>query len=290
MLGVIAGDVAGSCYEGSKKIQPGFPLFGADSRVTDDTVLSVATASAILNANDYLESYQEYYNRYPYCGYGGSFKQMAKVNSLKPYDSYGNGSAMRVGPVGWAFDTIEETLYQAQISSECTHNHHEGIKGAQAVAMAMFYARQAQSKDFIINKVASLGYNLDMGLADIEVGKFEISCQGTIPICMTVFKETESFEEAIRVAISMGGDADTNAAIVGGIAEAYYGEIPLEIQKGIFERMPEDMANTVVAFIKEYINRDYEKPDVVIGKYVFTYDNLDSLFGVKTISIDKGKI
>jgi len=278
VLGIISGDVIGSCFEGSKKVQPGFPLFTPDSRITDDTVLSVATASAILNADDYLETYQKYYNKYPYCGYGGAFKEMAKVNNLSPYGSYGNGSAMRVGPVGWAFDTIEETLYEAQLSSECTHDSAEGIKGAQAVAMAMFYARKAQSKDFIINEVASLGYDLDMGLADIEVGKFEISCQGTIPICMTVFKETESFEEAIRVAISMGGDTDTNAAIVGGIAEAYYGEIPIDIQKGIFERMPEDMANMVVAFVKEFVNKEYEKPDVVIRKSVLKYESLGALF------------
>jgi len=277
MLGIIAGDVIGSPYEGSRKSKKDFPLFGEDNRFTDDTVLSVATAATILNGGDYLEYYQEYYNQYPNCGYGGSFKEMAKVNNLRPYGSYGNGSAMRVGPIGWAFDTIEETLKEAQLSSECTHDHHEGIKGAQAVAMAMFYARKAHSKDFIINEVARLGYDLKE-LKEFEVDKFDVSCQGTIPLCMAVFNETDSFEEAIRVAISMGGDADTNAAIVGGIAEAYYGEIPIDIQKGIFERMPEDISDIVMAFIKEFIDVEYEKPDVVVGKAILKYESLGALF------------
>ena len=262
MLGVIAGDIIGSKYEGSNKAVKGFPLFEGDSKFTDDTVLSVATADVILNAGDYIEIYQDYYNKYPGRGYGGSFTELAKVNNLRPYDSYGNGSAMRVGPVGWAFETIGETLREAQISSECTHNHPEGVKGAMAVAMAMFHARTTHSKDLMIDSVSSLGYDLSKSIEEYEVDKFDVSCQGTIPLCMAVFNGTNSFEEAIRLAVRMGGDADTNAAIVGGIAEAYYGEIPMDIQKEVFKRIPSDMSNIIVSFIKEFIDINYKKPIV----------------------------
>jgi len=280
MLGVIAGDIIGSSYEGTNKAKEDFPLFEGDSRFTDDTVLSVATADALLNGGDYIEAYQEYYNRYPNCGYGGSFTEMAKVNNLKPYDSYGNGSAMRVGPIGWAFETIEETLVEAQISAEVTHNHPEGVKGAKAVAMAMFYARNTQDKDLIIKNVSDLGYDLSKSIEDFEIDKFDVSCQGTIPLCMAVFNDTDSFEEAIRLAVRMGGDADTNAAIVGGIAEAYYGSVPVGIQKGIFERIPEEMANIVVPFVKEFVDSDYKKPLVRIRDDVTKEESLGSLFGL----------
>jgi len=278
MLGVLAGDICGSKYEGHHKAQDGFILFDLESRFTDDIVLSVGTADAILNAGDYLETYQEYYNRYPGSGYGGSFSELAKVNNLKPYDSYGNGSAMRVGPIGWAFETEEEVLEEAKASAEVTHNHPEGIKGAQAIALAGFHAKNGWDKTSIMSSVTDLGYDLTKPLSEFVVDKFDVSCQGTIPLCMAVFNETDSFEDAIRTAVMMGGDADTNAAIVGGIAEAHYGGIPMDFQKGIFERLPEEMANITVAFIKEFIDKDYIKPDVIISDTLARDVALSSLF------------
>jgi ADP-ribosyl-[dinitrogen reductase] hydrolase len=161
-----------------------------------------------------------------------------------------------------------------------THNHPEGIKGAVAMAGAVYWARHLKDKGEILDMVSTVGYDLSKPLKDFEVDKFDVSCQGTIPLCMAVFNETNSFEEAIRIAVMYGGDADTNAAIVGGIAEAYYGEIPMEIQNGIFSRLPEQMSIIVVSFIKEFINIDYQKPNVRLLDDVATQEALGSLFEI----------
>ncbi|GAG49180.1 unnamed protein product, partial [marine sediment metagenome] len=149
------------------------------------------------------------------CGFGGGFKKWVKCANPEPYNSYGNGSAMRVSPIGWAFDTQEEVLEEAKKSAEVTHNHPEGIKGAQAVALAILWARQGKSKqDIFLGIGASFEYDISVMVADIP-RKFDVTCQGTIPICLAAFRETENFEDAIRTVVSLGGDADTNAAIVG---------------------------------------------------------------------------
>jgi len=278
MLGIIAGDVIGSVYEGSRKSKKDFPLFGDDNRITDDTVLSVATVEAILNGGDYLEYYQEYYNKYPNCGYGGSFKEMAKVNNLRPYDSYGNGSAMRVGPIGWAFDTIEETLKEAQISSQCTHSHHEGIKGAKAVAMAIYMARNGHSKEDIKEQIEEMGYDLSKKTYDFRQGQFDVTCQGTIPRCMAVFLETDDFESAMRKAVSLGGDVDTNCCIVGAICDGMYGLPKREIVEEVYARLPKYMAEITTAFTKKYIDKDFVQPDKVGTMSSTLEDSLGSLF------------
>jgi len=279
MIGAIAGDMAGAPYEFNNISNEDFgPLFGKKSIYTDDSVLTIATADAILNEGNYGEEYYKYASSYPNRGYGGNFAEMLKSGRLEPYDSYGNGSAMRVGPIGWAFETEEEVLEEAKASAEVTHNHPEGIKGAQAIALAGFHAKNGWDKTSIMSSVTDLGYDLTKPLSEFVVDKFDVSCQGTIPLCMAVFNETDSFEDAIRTAVMMGGDADTNAAIVGGIAEAHYGGIPMDFQKGIFERLPEEMANITVAFIKEFIDKDYIKPDVIISDTLARDVALSSLF------------
>ncbi|AEV67451.1 ADP-ribosylglycohydrolase family protein [Acetivibrio clariflavus] len=242
MLGAIAGDIIGSLFEWNNVKTVDFELFNSQSRFTDDTVMTIAIADAILNRlshNNYIVNeieaekiyaykLKEYGRKYPNVGYGRMFEQWLSSEELKPYNSYGNGSAMRVSPIGFAFDTLEDVLEEAKRSAVVTHNHKEGIKGAQAVAGAVFLARTGNSKkdikDFIEKK---FGYNLNQHLDDIRPNyKFDSSCQGSVPQAIIAFLESENFEDAIRKAISIGGDSDTIACIAGGIAQAYYGEIP----------------------------------------------------------------
>lgn len=236
MLGAIAGDIIGSPYEGRRRniktIE--FPLFHDWSHFTDDTVLTVAAADAILHGGGYAEKFKEYYSHYPRAGYGGAFKRWALSDSMQPYGSWGNGSAMRVSPVGFAFDSLEEVLHEAARSAAVTHDHPEGIKGAQAVASAIFLARSGQSKpdirDYIEN---TFDYDLSESLDSIRewyAKDFtEVSCQGSVPQAITAFLESTDFEDAIRKAISIGGDSDTIACMAGGIAEAFYVNVPRDI-------------------------------------------------------------
>lgn len=242
MFGAIIGDIIGSTFEWHNVKTVDFELFSRASRFTDDTVMTVAIADAILNKEhhknsiiDAIESkktyaykLKEYGKKYPDVGYGRMFEQWLSDNDLKPYNSYGNGSAMRVSPIDFAFETLEEVLKEAKRSAIVTHNHREGIKGAQAVASAVFLARKGSSKkeikDFIEMKFK---YNLSQRLDDIRPNyKFDSSCQGSVPQAIIAFLESESFEDSIRKAISIGGDSDTIACIAGGIAQAYYKEIP----------------------------------------------------------------
>lgn len=242
MLGAIVGDIIGSRFEWNNVKTVDFELFNSTSRFTDDTVMTIAIADAILNREHYKNFFtdaieskkayayklKEYGKKYPNVGYGRMFEQWLLSEELKPYNSFGNGSAMRVSPIGFAFDTLEEVLKEAERSAIVTHNHSEGIKGAQAVAGAIFLARTGSSKkeikDFIEKK---FGYNLNQRLDDIRPDyKFDSSCQGSVPQAIIAFLESENFEDTIRKAISVGGDSDTIACIAGGIAQAYYGEIP----------------------------------------------------------------
>jgi ADP-ribosylglycohydrolase len=245
MLGAIIGDVIGSVYEWHNVKTTEFVLFGRQSRFTDDTVMTVAVADAILNRerqsnpiadmmfskNTYQAKLREYGRKYPDAGYGGMFIEWLSSESPKPYRSYGNGSAMRVSPVGFAFDTIEEVLKEAKRSTVVTHNHREGVKGAQAVASAVFLARTGSTMDEIKRYITKqFRYNLSQRLDDIRpTYKFDASCQGSVPQAIIAFLESESFMDAIRKAISIGGDSDTIACITGGIAQAFYKEIPTEI-------------------------------------------------------------
>lgn len=232
MLGAIIGDIIGSVYEGFSAIKTkDFPLFSERCHFTDDTVLTIAVADTILHNGDYVERLKWYYHRYPKAGYGKGFKSWALLPSSQPYYSFGNGSAMRVSPIGFAFNDLETVLNEAKRSAEVTHNHPEGIKGAQAVASAVFLAITTQDKTLIKSYIqTNFGYNLEETLDEIRPNyHFNSSCQGSVPQAMIAFLESTDFEDAIRNAISIGGDSDTIACIAGGIADAFYGKIPNKI-------------------------------------------------------------
>jgi ADP-ribosylglycohydrolase len=213
MIGAITGDIVGSIYERRTIKQTNFVLFGPSCRFTDDTVLTVAVADAILSQAPYAEKLREYYDLYPHAGYGGSFRRWASTPGVGAYNSWGNGSAMRVSPVGYAFDTIEGVLDEAARSAEVTHNHPEGIKGARAVAAAVFMARTGSSKDDIRRfAVAEFAYDLSRSVDEIRPSyRFDVSCQGSVPEALIAFLDSVDFEDAVRKAVSLGGDSDTIA-------------------------------------------------------------------------------
>ncbi len=254
MLGAIAGDVIGSVYEARPIKTTDFPLFGGRSTFTDDTVLTVAVAHAILTGSDYASALRLFGRRYPAAGYGGAFYNWIFHDTAAPYDSWGNGSAMRVSPVGHAFDRVDDVLDQAKKSAEVTHSHPEGIKGAQAVALAVFLARTGEDKDAIRRDVAaSFDYDLDRTLDGIrDAYAFDVTCQGSVPESILAFLESTSFEDAVRKAISLGGDSDTMAAIAGAIAEAYYGEVPEKIRWRVLQSLPDDLLAVVEEFTGRY--------------------------------------
>jgi len=230
MLGAMIGDIVGSIYEWDNIKTTEFEFFGDRCFFTDDSVLTAATAKALMSGKDYTRTYQDFSRRYPGRGYGGRFIDWIHSQNPQPYNSWGNGSAMRVSPVGFAYNTVEEVLAEAKHSAEVTHNHPEGIKGAQATALAILMARQGASQDDIREEISRrFAYDLDRTLAEIRpFYQFNESCQETVPEAMIAFLESDSFEDAIRKAISLGGDSDTLACITGGIAEAFYG-IPDEL-------------------------------------------------------------
>ena len=250
MLGVIAGDVVGSVYEHRQQKSTDFPLFHPDSRFTDDTVLTVATAHAILGTSSYAEAYRSFGRRHPRAGYGHSFRRWLSAYDPKPYDSWGNGSAMRVAPVGFAFDSPDEVLREAERSAVVTHGHPEGVKGAQATALAVFLARTGSSKDAIRRELTTrFGYDLARSVDDIRPGyAFDVSCQGSVPEAIVAFLDSSDVEDAIRLAVSLGGDADTQAAIAGGIAQAFYGHVPDVMVQEVRGRLPDEFLTVLDAF------------------------------------------
>lgn len=225
MLGAMIGDIVGSVYEWHNIKTTDFILFKNQCFFTDDSVLTAATAKALMTDGDYTKAYQDFARRYPGRGYGGNFHRWIYLDYPKPYNSWGNGSAMRVSPVGFAFDTVVEVLAEAERSAVVTHNHPEGIKGAQSTALAVLMARQnATQKDIRAEISRRFGYDLDRTLDEIRpTYSFDVSCQGSVPEAIIAFLESQDYEDAIRQAISIGGDSDTIACITGGIAEAYYG-------------------------------------------------------------------
>jgi ADP-ribosyl-[dinitrogen reductase] hydrolase len=250
LLGAIAGDVIGSVYEFAGQKEYDFPLFAEGSRFTDDSVLTIAVANAILHGRSYLDCIREYARAYPRSGYGGYFRRWMYSDDPQPYNSFGNGSAMRVSAVGWAFDTLEVVLLEAERSAAVTHNHPEGIKGAQAAALCIYLAHMGDSKENIKQEVqARFGYDLERRLDEIRPSyKFNELCQTTVPEAIIAFLESDDYEDAVRNAISLGGDADTLAAITGAIAEAYYGGIPAEIAEEVMRRLPADLKSVVNEF------------------------------------------
>ncbi len=250
MLGAIAGDVIGSVHEGAGPQPKDFPLFVDGSTFTDDTVLSVAVAHWILDGGDLAGYLREYFAAYPYCGYGGMFSVWALDPNRQPYHSFGNGSAMRVSPVGFAFGTLEEVLDHAEQSAAPTHDHPEGIRGAQATAAAIYHAKRTRDKQAIRRRLESdFGYDLGRSLEQIQAShRFDETCQGTVPTALVCFLESTSFEDAVRNAVSLGGDADTLACIAGGIAEAYYGGVPADIAARVTDILDERLSAVVHRF------------------------------------------
>ncbi|MBQ6190429.1 MAG: ADP-ribosylglycohydrolase family protein [Bacteroidaceae bacterium] len=258
ILGAIAGDVIGSTYEFCPHRGTDIKLFYTDSCFTDDTVMTVAVAKWLLEGGDLVKTMQEYGRKYPNAGYGQRFAFWLASPNPEPYNSWGNGSAMRVSPVGWAFETLEETLDVAKQTAEVSHNHPEGIKGAQATAACVFLARKGYKKREIREYIErTFGYDLKRSCDKIRPEyRYDESCQGSVPESIICFLESYDFESCIRLAVSLGGDADTMAAIAGGIAEAYYGSVPDYIENEVLDRLPWDLTYTMSKFYERFMSHE----------------------------------
>jgi len=263
MYGAILGDIIGSPYEfdmGNKS--KAFPLFSPDCMFTDDTVMTLAVAEAFLNAIEQkkdlsedaireklIEAMQRLGRRYPHAGYGGMFLYWLRDENPQPYGSYGNGSAMRVSAVAWLFNDLETVCRMARLSSEVTHNHPEGIKGAEATAAAIFLGRTGHSKAEIRAYITrEFQYDLSRTCDEIRPNYYHVeSCQQTVPEAITAFLEGESFEDVIRTAVSLGGDCDTLTAIAGSIAEGFYG-VPEALRQACRNYLPEELRRILRRF------------------------------------------
>ncbi|MDO4538109.1 MAG: ADP-ribosylglycohydrolase family protein [Coriobacteriales bacterium] len=262
MRGAIIGDVAGSRFEWRNHKSKDFVLFGHRCRVTDDSVMSLAVAQAILSCEgNYDEGngcaelsgqavhwMRELGRAYPDAGYGGNFMRWIGADDPQPYNSYGNGSAMRVGPCGFAAQSLEQAQALAAAVTRVTHDHPEGMKGAEAVASVIWLARAGENLDSIRAFVCAKYYELDFTLEQIRPGyTFDVSCQGSVPVAIEAFLEANGFEDAVRNAVSVGGDSDTIAAIAGSMAEAYFG-VPAELASGVERYMDERQLEILRAF------------------------------------------
>ena len=258
MYGAILGDIIGSPYEfdmGNKSKD--FPLFSKKATYTDDTVMTIAVADAFLGApaeeeairQRLIASMQRFGKLYPYAGYGGMFRCWLESDDPQPYGSYGNGSAMRVASVAWLFDDLETVRRMARLSAEVTHNHPEGIKGAEATASAIFLARTGSTKEQIKAYMEdAFGYDLSRTCDEIRPTYHHVeSCQETVPEAITAFLEGESFEDVIRTAVSLGGDCDTLTCIAGSIAEGFYG-VPENLKQQCRNRLPEPLLEVLLKF------------------------------------------
>jgi len=250
MLGAIVGDIVGSIYEFQNHKSKEFPLFTPDRFFTDDSVLTVALAEAILEGGDYGVVMRAYGRRYPLAGYGGMFRAWLRDPSMGPYRSFGNGAAMRISPAGWAYATLEETLERTRDFTVVTHDHPEGIKGAQATAGAIWMARHGSSKAEIRSWIEThAGYDLSCSCDEIRpTYAFNETCQRTVPQALTACLESSDFEDAVRLAVSLGGDSDTLTCIAGSIAEALYGGVPDAIASEALARLDDAMRQVVTRF------------------------------------------
>ena len=258
MYGAILGDIIGSPYEfdqGNKTKD--FPLLSEDSYFTDDTVMTIAVAEAFLDAADdeevirqrLIQSMQKWGHRYPHAGYGVRFNHWLRQKNPLPYNSFGNGSAMRVSAVAWLYHDLETVRRMARLSAEVTHNHPEGIKGAEATASAIFLGRTGHSKAEIKAYIETeFHYDLSRACDEIRPDYHHVeSCQETVPEAITAFLEGESFEDVIRTAVSLGGDCDTLTAIAGSMAEGFYG-IPEALKQACAERLSDDLHHILTRF------------------------------------------
>jgi len=254
MLGAILGDIIGSRFEFSnlrKGKSEEFDLFTKECYFTDDTVMTIATADAILNNKDFTKTYQEWGRKYPDRGYGEMFYSWLFENNPKPYNSFGNGSAMRVSPVGWLYNDLKIVFNKAEETAEVTHNHIEGLKGASATAGCIYLAKMGTRKKIIKEFIETyFNYDLNRIIKEIKPNyRFDVTCQGSVPESIICFLEGNSYEDVVRKAISLGGDTDTMGCIAGSIAEAYYG-IPKDIKDFINNYLPEDMLKIIEQFNK----------------------------------------
>jgi len=255
MIGAIAGNVIGSVRESSRIKSTTFPLFHPRCHFTADTVLTVATAWAILTDTPYGMAYYRFGRRYPHARYGPSFFEWLKSGRPRPYGSWGNGSAMRVSPIGWAFHTRGDVLREAERSAAYTHDHPEGIKGAQATALAVFLARSKASKEDIRDELSELfDYDLRRSIDQIRDGyQWDMTCRGSVPEAIIAFLDSTDFEDAIRLAVSLGGDADTQAAIAGGIAHAFYRQVPALIAVKVRSLLPAEFIDVIDRFDDRFL-------------------------------------
>ena len=265
MIGAIIGDMVGSPYEFEveQKTKDFGPLFGPRSHFTDDSVMTIAVADGLMTAGmsadldtirkAVIKSMKAWAKKYPHAGYGGMFSSWVMGKDSKPYNSWGNGSAMRVSSVGWLYPTLDRTLDVAKATAEVTHNHPEGIKGAQATAAAIFLARSGRTKEEIKQYIIdTFDYDLSLPLDEIRpYYTYEASCQGTVPEAITAFLEGTSFEDVVRNAVSLGGDCDTLTCIASGMAEAFY-RIPQDIQIKCEARIPGEFVDIIDRF-RRYI-------------------------------------
>lgn len=250
MLGAIIGDIAGSSYEFNNTFNYDFPFFSDDKEFTDDTICTVAVADAILRQRDYQTSLREWCRKYPHPmgAYGNYFLNWIFRPDPHPYNSFGNGSAMRVSPVAWLYDNEQDVLQQAEMSAAVTHNHPEGLKGAVAIAVAIFRMRTAEDKTpEIFDAVAHEFYGENAFSSLPAEGYFDVTCQGCVPLALYLTMQATSFEDAVRRAVSYGGDTDTVGAIVGSLAEARFG-IPADISTHAKSYLPADMRQVIQSF------------------------------------------
>ena len=247
MLGAIIGDIVGSRFEFNNTKSLDFDLFTSDCSFTDDTICTVAIADAILNGKSYRDSLLEWCRKYPnpMGAYGGGFARWIFSDNPQPYNSYGNGSAMRVSPVGWLFDRNDHVVEEASLTASVTHNHEEGIKGAQVVAMCIFLLRYGYDKNRILDFIRPFYGEVKMPAP--FTNPFNETCQETVPVAIACFLESNSFEEAVRNSIVIGGDSDTIGAITGSIAEAFY-RVPDDMREKAFSYLPEDMLRIIQQF------------------------------------------
>lgn len=258
MIGAIAGDIIGSVYEWANIKTKEFELFDDRCFFTDDSILSVALADTLLTGTPYTENLKTYYRWYPDGGYGGSFHRWALGSSSEPYNSWGNGAAMRISPVGFAFDDLATVLARAEEYTAITHNHPEGIKGGQSVAAAVFLARTGKTRKEIRHYIETqFDYDLNRHVDEIRPGySFDESSQGTAPQAIRAFLDSTDFEDAVRTAISLGGDSDTLACITGGIAQAFYGCVPPSIEDKVYSILDERLATITRRFMARYCTPD----------------------------------
>ena len=260
MMGAIIGDISGSRYEWANIRSKQFQFFKRQCRPTDDSIMTLAIAKALLEADGNLavlpdcavSAMQELGRKYPNAGYGGRFYDWLYTSNPQPYNSWGNGAGMRVSPCAWAAKSLDEALAMSDAVTAVTHNHPEGMKGARAITAATFLARKGKTIDEIRNHITENYYLIDFSLDDIRpTYRFDVSCQGSVPQAIEAFLESSGFEDAVRGAISIGGDSDTIAAMTGAIAEAYWG-VPADIRKQAMAFMDQAMINIISMFEEKY--------------------------------------